>query len=272
MSAFLSETEITKFKDFAEELAALAGETVRQHLGALAVEVKADGSPVTAIDLAVERRLRERIEQRYPAHGILGEEFGSSQAEAELVWVLDPIDGTRQFAAGLMNYGTLIALCQAGRPVLGIICQPRLDEVFLGITAAPGAGAWRDGVAIRCNETGRLGDAVACLGDPDSYKGGTAGGFDAIRRASGWNVFDGSCMGFSALAAGRLDIALCGPNLDPYDICALVPVVEGAGGVISGWRGEALTLASEGCIVASCSERLHASVIELLEPVVAQMP
>ena len=271
MSDPLSDTQVTEFKLFAESLAALAGETVREHLGGLGLEVKADGSPVTAIDLAVERRLRDRIEQAYPSHGILGEEFGSSQADAELVWVLDPIDGTRQFAAGLSNYGTLIALCHQGRPVLGVICQPRLDDVFLGVSHGGERGTWRNGAAISCNDTHRLDQAIACLADPDSYKGVTSTGFDAIRQASSWNVFDGSCLGFAALAAGRLDVALCGPNLDPYDICALVPVVEGAGGVITDWRGESLSIASQGCIVASCSESLHESLLQLLAPAAGQL-
>lgn len=110
----------------------------------------------------------------------------------------------------------------------------------------------------------RLSDAIACVADPDSFTGAAADGRAAICSGSGWNVYDGSCIGFGALAAGRLDLCLCGPNLDPFDICALVPVVEGAGGVITDWAGHRLTASSTGAIVASCTEALHQEALALL--------
>ena len=129
MSQTRSARQPGEFRAFAEDLAALAGATVREQIAHPPVELKSDGSPVTAVDLAVERVLRERIDAVYPGHGVLGEEYGSRDLEAEWVWVVDPIDGTRQFAAGLPNYGILIALCQHGRPFLGVICQPLLGDV-----------------------------------------------------------------------------------------------------------------------------------------------
>ena len=253
--------QLGEFKAFAEELTERASATVRDQLTRLSLEIKPDGSPVTSVDLAVEQMLRERIDAAYPQHGIVGEEFGSRDLDAEWVWVLDPIDGTRQFAAGLPNYGILIALCHRGRPVLGVICQPLLRDVYLGIA---GNGAWLNGTPIRARATARLAEAIACISDPDAYDQATVAGFEALRRGSHWNVYDGGCLGFGALAAGRLDLCLDGPNVDNYDFCALVPVVEGAGGVITDWRGNALTLASKGEIVAACSVELHASVLELL--------
>ncbi|MGR3717841.1 MAG: inositol monophosphatase family protein, partial [Thermohalobaculum sp.] len=104
----------------------------------------------------------------------------------------------------------------------------------------------------------------ACLSDPDAFDQATVAGFEALRRGSQWNVYDGGCLGFGALAAGRLDISLCGPTLDCFDICALVPVVEGAGGLITDWRGNPLTLDAKGEIVAACSAELHGSVLEIL--------
>jgi histidinol phosphatase-like enzyme (inositol monophosphatase family) len=257
----ISVRRLDEFRAFAEALTALASAAVRAQIAHPSVEIKSDGSPVTAVDLAVEQVLRERIDATYPQHGVLGEEFGSRDLDAEWVWVVDPIDGTRQFAAGLPNYGILIALCHCGRPVIGVICQPLLGDIYLGIT---GRGAWLNGAPIRTRTTARLAEAIACLSDPDTFDQATIAGFEALRRGSHWNVYDGGCLGFGALAAGRLDLSLCGPTLDAFDICALVPVVEGAGGVITDWRGNPLTLTSEGEIVAACSAELHSSVLEIL--------
>ena len=132
MSQTISVRQLGEFRAFAEELTALASAAVRAQIAHLSLEIKADGSPVTSVDLAVEQVLRERIDAAYPQHGVLGEEFGTRNLDAEWVWVVDPIDGTRQFAAGLPNYGILIALCHRGRPVIGVICQPVLGDIYLG--------------------------------------------------------------------------------------------------------------------------------------------
>ena len=234
---------------------------VRRELDRARTSIKADGSPVTTVDLAVEEALRARIGAACPDHGIVGEEFGAERAEADWVWVIDPIDGTRQFASGLPNYGVLIALCQQGRPELGVICQPRLGDVYLGLSDG---GAWLNGAEIVTESPGGLAEAIVCFSDPDAFDAATRPGFEALRAGSRWNVYDGGCLGFGALAAGRLAVSVCGPNLDSFDICALVPVVQGAGGSITDWRGQPLTLASSGAIVASASSVLHAEVLGLL--------
>ena len=253
--------EIAELKSFTEDLTALAMTTLQSQMERLSLEIKQDGSPVTSADIAIEKALRQRIEDHYPNHGILGEEFGRKNLEAEWVWVIDPIDGTRQFAAGLPNYGVLIALCRRGQPTIGVICQPLLEDVYLGVVAE---GAWLNGKPIRARETSELHQAIACLSDPDAYHGSTAHGFRAIQRGSRWNVYDGGCLGFAALAAGQLDLSLCGPTMDAFDICALVPVVEGAGGLITDWQGGSLTLASRGEIVASATPILHGRALEIL--------
>lgn len=253
--------------DFASGLAQLASQTVVAELAAMTVEMKPDQSPVTTVDLAVERALRERIDAAYPDHGVLGEEFGSRDLDRDWVWVIDPIDGTRQFAAGLPNYGVLIALCHRGAPVLGIICQPRLGDVYLGLSDPSGVkGAWLNGAPIRTAQPPALAEGIACLSDPDAFDDATRPGMLAIQRSSRWNVYDGGCLGYGALAEGRIALCLNGPNLDCFDICALAPVVEGAGGVITDWRGGALTLASSGEIVAAASPALHQEALALLTP------
>jgi len=246
---------------FARRLAHAARAVHRAQAEPGGVEIKGDGSPVTALDRAVERALRREIAAAFPEHGVLGEEEGPERADAPHVWVIDPIDGTRQFAAGLPNWGTLIALCHEGRPVIGVIDQPWCERLWLGVA---GVGTTLNGAVVRCASVATLADCVASLSDPDAYDAATAPGLAAIRARTRWNVNDGGCLGYGALAQGRIGLCLNGPNLEPFDIAALVPVVEGAGGVISGWRGEALTIASSGAIIASASPGLHAQALEVL--------
>ncbi|SEB08106.1 inositol monophosphatase family protein [Rubrimonas cliftonensis] len=265
------ETPDNRLIELARRLAHAAREVHRAHEAPVGFEIKDDGSPVTALDRAVERRLRREIAAAFPDHGVLGEEEGPERTEAPHVWVIDPIDGTRQFAAGLPNWGTLIALCREGRPVIGVIDQPWCERLWLGVAGTgPASGTTVNGRAVRCAPVAALADCVASLSDPDAYDAATSPGLAAIRARTRWNVYDGGCLGYGALAEGRIGLCLNGPNLEPFDIAALVPVVEGAGGVISGWRGEALTIASSGAILASATPALHAAALETLAGAVTQ--
>ncbi len=257
----MSTTEIEALRPFAEALARQACQTVLGLEANAATEIKPDGSPVTTVDRAVEAALRQSIENYHPSHGIVGEEYGNKDPEAEWVWVLDPIDGTKSFIAGLPTYGVLIALCRAGRPVLGVIAQPKTREIYLGIT---GLGAWLNDRPLRPSGVGEIAEAVVNLSDEDSHDATSVLGFNALRRAARWTLADGSCLGYGALAAGCFEICLSGVYMSNYDLCALVPVVEGAGAAISDWRGQALTLASSGGIVASANPALHDKVLALL--------
>ncbi len=250
----------SKYVDLAERLAARSREmlTTDRDRG---FEFKSDGSPVTALDRRVEAALRAEIATAAPDHGIIGEEEGPEHADRDWVWILDPIDGTRQFAAGLPNFGTLIALCHHQRPVIGVIAHPWNGMLCLGVAGRP---TMIDGVRVRTAELTLPGDAIACLSDPDAFDDTTRPGFDAVRAASLWNVYDGGCLGYAALAAGRLGIALNGPNLEPFDIAALIPIIEGAGGVISDWAGGKLDATSQGAIVATASPALHERVLALI--------
>ncbi|MDO5647142.1 inositol monophosphatase family protein [Paracoccus sp. (in: a-proteobacteria)] len=224
------------------------------------VQFKADGSPVTCADLAVERALRDVIAQRHPTHGILGEEYGAVEVGRSHVWVLDPIDGTRQFAAGLAHFGVLIALCRDGVPVLGVIDMPLMDARWVGAD-----GETRlNGSVVRCAPAAGLDQARVSVANPNSFPGNYRAGYDRLSRMGAMQVFDGGCASYAALARGRLDICINGPDLDPFDICALVPVVQGAGGVISDWQGGALTIHSRGAIVATASDALHRAVLPQL--------
>ena len=253
-----------EFVRLAETLAQTARETARRATDDPEVEIKTDGSPVTTMDRVVEAALRRIIGQRQPAHGILGEEFGPEGADRDWVWVLDPVDGTRQFAAGLPNFGTLVALCHEGRPVVGVIAHLFHEAVCIGVA---GRGTLFNGRPVRCSGPDRLSAVVACISDPDAFDARTTPGMEAVRARTRWNVFDGGCLGYASLARGLVGLCLNGPNLEPFDIAALVPVVEAAGGRITDWRGDALTIESEGEIVATSGPRLHDRALEALSSV-----
>ena len=252
--------DVDQFSTFASELAqtviAMLAGTRRQ----FEVDIKQDDTLVTSVDIAIEQALRARIESRYPEHGIIGEELPPGNPGAHWTWVIDPIDGTLHFAAGLPNYGSLVALCHHGVPQLGIICQPELNDVYLGIS---GRGCWHNGAPARTAAL-TLADSILSISDPDGFDGATRPGMERLRGASKWNVFDGGCLSFAALATGRIGVSVYAPNVENVDTCALVPVVEGAGGVVTDWQGEPVTIDSKGEIVASASRRLHDEVLALL--------
>ena len=249
--------------EFAHRLADAAGEIVRAAAGTRrVVHRKADASPVTEIDRAVEARLRELIAGSYPGHGIIGEEFGDDQPEAEHVWVLDPIDGTKAFMAGLPVYGTLIGFARGGSPVLGIIDQPVTRERWTG---QDGGGSWYNGRRARTGACARLRDALVCTTSPDYFEGADARAYHRIAATGGWMVHGGNCHAFAQLACGFVDVAL-EAGVGVYDYCALVPIVENAGGVMTGWRGEPLTIepAAGGRILASGNRVLHEAAMACL--------
>ena len=249
--------------EFAHRLADAAGGIVRAAARSRRVAYrKADASPVTEVDRSVEARLREMIGASFPGHGIVGEEFGDDRREADHVWVLDPIDGTKAFMAGLPVYGTLIGLARGGRPVLGIVEQPVTLERWVGID---GDGTWYNGERVRTDASERLGDALVCTTSPEYYEGEDACAYRRIVAGSRWMVHGGNCQGFAQLARGFVDLAL-ETRVCVYDYCALVPVVENAGGVMTGWRGEPLTLrpAPGGRILASGNRTLHEAAMACL--------
>ncbi|GLS35308.1 histidinol-phosphatase [Mesorhizobium tianshanense] len=230
-------------------------------LGDIAVTYKADGSSLTEADLSIEATWRDRIRQQFPAHGILGEEYGSDTGTSAFTWVLDPIDGTRQFGTGLLNFASLISVCRDGNPIVGIIDLPLIDARYI---AAEGRGTMFDGRPVRSSRQREIQTARISLANPESFTGDAAHGYERLRASGRLKVFDGGAPAYGALSRGLIDVCLNGTDLDAYDICALCPVVTEAGGAISDWAGDSLTLASSGAIVACASFELHATVLEML--------
>ncbi|WP_186400172.1 inositol monophosphatase family protein [Stappia sp. P2PMeth1] len=231
----------------------------------LAVTYKSDGSSLTEADLSIETMWRERIRQQFPSHGILGEEYGFETGRSAFTWVLDPIDGTRQFGTGLLNFASLISVCRDESPVLGIIDMPVPGARYV---AAEGKGTVFSGRLVRSSGRRELDEAVISLANPDSFRGDSASGYRQLLSTGRLRVFDGGAPAYGALSRGLIDICLNGDDLDAYDICALCPVVQEAGGVISDWKGRPLSLTSSGAIVACASPELHSVVLDqLLLPV-----
>ena len=250
------------FAGFAQELADAAAGVVRRYYRLpVAVETKADASPVTVADREAERAMRELIRARYPDHGIEGEEFGAERPDAELVWHLDPIDGTKSFIIGRPLFGTLIGLSHRGQPLLGLIDQCISRERWLGVL---GRGASWNGQAIHVRRCPDLGDAVLGTTSPLMFaEGAEQAAFARVRQAVRYPLFGGDCYTYGLLAMGLLDLVI-EADLDAYDFMALVPVIEGAGGIMTDWRGHALHPGSDGRIIAAGDPRLHAAALALL--------
>ena len=251
---------------FAETLADAAGAAVRRRFrrggGVGQVEHKDSrvprAQPVTAADREAEAAMRDLIEARYPDHGILGEEGGATRPGSPWRWVLDPIDGTRAFLAGFPLFGTMIGLLREGRPALGVIDQPVLGERFVGSRR----GATLNGAAVACRPCPGLDRAVAAATDPAMFAAeAEAAVWEHVRRRAAAVQLGGNCYAYAMLAAGCLDLVI-EADLKPWDVCALAPLVEAAGGVVAGWDGGPAWEATR--VVACGDRRLYDEVAPLL--------
>jgi histidinol phosphatase-like enzyme (inositol monophosphatase family) len=194
--------------------------------------------PVTEADRGAEAAIRALIAERFPEHGVIGEEYGEDRPDAEFVWVLDPIDGTRAFIAGLPLWTTLIGLRHQGRPVLGSIGQPYVNEIFVG--HADGARVVSSGAerSIRVRECANINDAVIATTDPDAcFDGAERGAWLQVRAAAKLARLGCDAYAYAMVAMGKMDMVI-EAGLKSWDIEAAIPLIEGAGGVVTNWRGE----------------------------------
>lgn len=246
-------------KPFAEELARLSGEVLLRYHGRpkIGVELKTDDSPVTIADREAEAVMREHIMRHFPDHGIIGEEFGNLNTDAEWVWSLDPMDGTKSFMTNVPLYTTLIALAYRGEPVLGIIHQPVLKQLVMG----DGAVTTLNGDPVRVRETTSLNEATlltTCFKNVMKYQ--DFGVFQELITQVPIVRTWGDGYGYLSVATGWADI-MCDPIVNPWDIAPLKPIIEGAGGVISDWFGGS-AVGANSCIAATPA--LHEKVIRML--------
>jgi inositol-phosphate phosphatase/L-galactose 1-phosphate phosphatase/histidinol-phosphatase len=251
-----------EFLAFADRLADAAGEVVRRYFRQpVEVITKADMSPVTIADRETEKLMRSLVAATYPAHGLIGEEFGAERPEAEFVWIFDPIDGTKQFIAGRPLFGTLIGLLHQGRPLLGVIDHPALRERWIGARGHP---TRFQGGPVKARTCADLSLAVLGASSPHMFTTlEAAAAFERVRKAAGSTMYGGDCYAYGLIASGFHDLVIEANN-GIHDFLPLVPVIEGAGGMVTDWQGKALGLKSGDKVLAAGDKRMHKAALELL--------
>jgi myo-inositol-1(or 4)-monophosphatase len=252
------------FAAFVDELAAVSGDAILPFFRTtLGIENKSIGGfdPVTAADRAAEQAMRAMIRQKFPEHGVVGEEFGDDRADAEYVWVLDPIDGTKSFISGMPAWGTLIALTRNRVPVFGMMHQPFTREHFTGDGGGAryrGPGGPRD---LRVRPCERIEDAILFTTSPLIMRDADRAAFGKVEQRVRLSRYGGDCYAYCMLAAGHVDLVIeCG--LQPHDIVPLIPIIEGAGGMVTTWDGAGAQ--GGGNVVAASDRRVHAAALEIL--------
>lgn len=249
---------ITLAQKLAEHLADEAGKIIRPYFRqSIEVDHKSDDSPVTIADRTVEQRLRQIIEELRPEDGIIGEEFGLKESKNQYEWVLDPIDGTKSFIAGRPSFGTLIALCENGVPILGIINQPILNERWVG---AKGMPTTFNGKVVKTSSCHHLKHAKLASTGPYMFPDH----WEKLYNNCDFMIWGGDCYSFGLLANGNIDAIVEG-KLSFYDFAALVPIIEGAGGWIGDWDGNTLHKNSDGMIVTVGDIALKDQILGILK-------
>jgi myo-inositol-1(or 4)-monophosphatase len=259
------------FAAFVEKLGDAASETILPFFRTtLGTEDKNSGGvfdPVTEADRAAEVAMRRMIEATFPAHGIVGEEFGSVRADADYVWVLDPIDGTKAFIAGLPTWGVLIGLMHKGQPTYGMMVQPFTGERFVGDCGSAywhgaGLGKARERRRLTTRRCDSFSVATVMTTSPLLYKDDKLAALRRLEAEARLVRYGCDCYAFAMLAAGHVDCVV-ESGVQPYDVVALVPIIEGAGGIITNWDGG--PPAAGGDVVASGDHRLHKLALEKLK-------
>ncbi len=259
----INQPELDRFLEAAEAAADVAGAVVRPLFRAgFAVDTKSDRSPVTIADRAAEQAMRAVLAERFPDHGVLGEEFGLDRPEARLRWVLDPIDGTRAFVSGRTTFGTLIALLDGETPVLGVIDQPVTGERWIG--AAGRATMFRGpfGGKPGCRPCASLDQAELSCTSPEML-GPDQPRWDRLAGAVRRNYWGGDCYAHGLLALGQIDV-IAETTMNLWDWAALVPVIEGAGGRVTDWHGQALRPGGDGRVLSVGDPTLLSQIVTLL--------
>jgi histidinol-phosphatase len=268
-SGEVSDRKLREYTEFSAHLAELAGRRILPYFRtALAVSNKARGrrapyDPVTAADRDAEHAIRAEIRRVYPTHGIYGEEHGRSAGADRFTWVIDPIDGTRAFIIGQLHWGVLVGLNDGARPIAGAMHQPYTGETFVGSRLGAELRRGRERLRLRTRRCARIGAAVVCATSPSMFaRRGDAAAFRALASRARYVRFGGDCYSYCLLAAGFIDIVI-ETGLHPYDVQALVPIIEAAGGAITTWSGE--PAGEGGRVIAAGDRTLHGQLLRMLQ-------
>jgi histidinol phosphatase-like enzyme (inositol monophosphatase family) len=258
-----------EFINFANNLADISGQIIKKYFRQDFDETaKCNQTPVTKADKEAEEAIRNAIIQKFPDHGIIGEEFGSTNPDAKYKWIIDPIDGTISFVMGKPIFGTLIALSFEGKPILGIINQPITGERWVGIDDEKNLHTAFNGKKTTTRNCQNLNEAILCSTSPYFFKDSDLQVINKISsqtkyQSQGGIIYGGDCYLFGLLALGKIDIVI-EKGLSNFDYMALVPVVKGAGGVITDWGGNNLNENSDGTLIACSSKVLHQGILDLM--------
>src|SRR5215831_1346088 len=245
--SFTEHPDFPRALALAEQLADVARRIVLEHFRApVAVERKVDGTPVTVADRDIETHMRRMIRATFPGHAIRGEEF-AAEGSGEFTWVLDPIDGTKSFVSGYPLFGSLIALQQEERSVVGV----------------EGRGTLCNGTPTRTRDCRSLGEAILCTTTPETFDAPERSRFEALSARTALRRFGGDCYLYGMLASGYCDLVV-EAKLKPHDFMAVIPIVTGAGGRVSDWQGAPLTAASDGRMVLASTEALWQQALDIL--------
>lgn len=255
---------MTVSADFLRRVAAAAAEQTLPRFrqsGAIVNKLDAGFDPVTEADREAEKAIRALINAEFPAHGILGEEFGAENIDAEHVWVIDPIDGTRSFISGVPLWGTLVGLTHHGDAIAGMMAQPFTGELFY----ANESGAHYEGrganARLQTRPTINISDATLCTTTPVLFRENMRVAFDRLEQACRLSRYGTDCYAYCMLAAGHVDLVV-ETSLQTYDIMALIPIIERAGGMITNWNGGPAEQAGD--IVAAATPALHEAAMAIL--------
>jgi inositol-phosphate phosphatase/L-galactose 1-phosphate phosphatase/histidinol-phosphatase len=251
-----------QFAGFFEEMAEAARDiALRYFRKNLVVDEKEDKTPVTQADREIEQNLRALIKQKFPAHGVIGEEFGRENAAAEFVWVIDPIDGTKAFATGRPSFGTIIGLAQNGKPVAGLIDQAYTKERWFGVTDR---FCRHNGVPVKVAAPRKLSAARFYTTTAAMFEGGYEEGFERLRKTVKWPQYSCDCYAYGLLALGWIDLVM-ERDLKVHDVIGLAPIISGAGGYAGSWDGNEISLETDGTIIAASTKALALEALAVLQ-------
>ena len=254
-----------EFIQLGEKLCDAAQGVILKHFRQpLDVEGKSDDSPVTIADRNAESAMRDLINTTYPDHGIVGEEHGSENLDAEFVWALDPIDGTRSFISGHAIFGTLVALLRNNQPVMGILAMPVLGERWVGATGHKTLFKdFRGTTQATTRDCAKLSDATIATTSPHLFKEDEFPKFDRVRQNTRMPLYGGDCYNYGLVSSGLIDLTV-EAGMGVYDFLAQVPILTGAGGIMTDWEGNALGMHSDGKVIAAGDARVHQEVCNLI--------